>query len=72
MGHSAVCQVGRRRFFYDDKIGLKSVYMAIAPRQKYATEIRDRNPLMALGRQAVQYGERQPVPREPALANSPT
>src|SRR5499426_3336957 len=34
MGHSAVCQVGRHRFFYDDEIGLKSVYRAIASRQK--------------------------------------
>jgi len=44
-------------FFYDDKIWLKSVYRTIASRQT-SPDISKR-PLMAPGRQAVQYEERQ-------------
>ena len=77
MGHKAVCQVGRRSFFYDDEVGLKLVYRAIASRQY---------PWGASGRQTDRQEEspvlyRTPNPQgilwrhvllEPALANSPT
>src|SRR5262249_28772994 len=29
MGHSAVCQVGRRSFFYDDEVGLRAAFICV-------------------------------------------